>query len=240
MRGNMLEKAIRLLYPKHCLFCDEILTFANKGNFCEKCSLECQWLTKELCNHCGKPLEKNRADHCYDCSKLKHHFTAGRALWLYQEGVKNAIKRYKFEGRHSMHKAFTDELFHFYEEHIGWQIDLITSVPLHLDKLRKRGYNQAALISNRLGKLLQIRTNDSLLKRTKKTLAQKELADAERILNVKDAFVLNKQGSVEGLNILVVDDIFTTGATIDACSSVLKEAGAANVYFLTIAIGKGY
>lgn len=229
---------IRWVYPKRCLFCDEVIL--NTQVFCEDCKSQAEWLTKYLCKKCGKPLELKKSEICFDCSKKSHAYDAGRAMWLYEGAVKDAIKRYKFDGRKSLANSFSDVLLNFYIKHIDWQIDLITAIPLHKTKLKSRGYNQAALISDLLGRKLDIRVVNDLLIRQKTTRPQKELSDGERILNIRDAFCIDERYSVDGLNLLILDDIYTTGSTLDECAKVLKDKGANRVYFLTLAIGKGY
>jgi ComF family protein len=233
------NRALEVLYPKRCPLCDGILTFGENNSFCKACQDSVKWIEGKSCQKCGKPLELQRNDLCFDCSRKAHYFKQGHAMWLYEGQIKEAIHRYKYGNKKGYGKAFAWELFKYYQLNINWHIDMITSVPLHPDKLRERTFNQSALIADKLSEYLNIPSNNNLLMRVKNTLPQKELSDIERIHNVKDAFVFNDKYSCNGVNILIIDDVYTTGNTIDHCVKVLKNHGAHSVYFLTLAIGKG-
>ena len=121
----------------------------------------------------------------------------------------------------------------------GWGPDLIIPVPLHKKRRRKRGYNQAGVLGRRLGRLLGIRVDDKSLLRRVYTDPQKKLGRLERKKNLRNAFALKESFKPVPV-VLLVDDIYTTGNTIDAVSEVLKKKGVEKVYFLTISIGQGY
>lgn len=121
----------------------------------------------------------------------------------------------------------------------GWGPDLIMPVPLHKKRRRKRGYNQAGVLGRRLGRLLGIRVDDKSLLRRVYTDPQKKLGRLERKKNLRNAFALKESFKPVPV-VLLVDDIYTTGNTIDAVSEVLKKKGVEKVYFLTISIGQGY
>ncbi|PKM52688.1 MAG: amidophosphoribosyltransferase [Firmicutes bacterium HGW-Firmicutes-7] len=237
--NKVIKMILALMYPKRCLLCDEVLPLGEQSTTCSKCRNDVKWIGGNICKRCGKPLECHRLDFCYDCSKKNHYFHEGRGMWVYEDAVKNAIHKYKYSNRKGYGKSFAQELYQFYIENITWDIDCITSVPLHPDKLNERSFNQAALIADILGRRLDIVVDNCLLYRTKNTEPQKDLSDLERILNVKDAFSICDSSSCTGKNILIVDDIYTTGSTINECAKELKNHGAQNVYFLTVAIGKG-
>ncbi|PKM94909.1 MAG: amidophosphoribosyltransferase [Firmicutes bacterium HGW-Firmicutes-1] len=234
-----MNKAISIVYPKRCLFCDEVLSFGEKKPICAECKPDATWVTGDICKKCGKPLECHRLDLCYDCSRKVKYYNEGRGMWVYEDSVKKAIHKYKYGNRKGYGKAFAEELYQFYVNNIHWDIDCITSVPLHPAKLKERSFNQSALIADILGERLDIGVDNYLLSRTKNTIPQKDLTDSERILNVMDAFSINILSSSTGKNILIVDDIYTTGSTINSCAKILKTYGAYKVYFLTVAIGKG-
>lgn len=233
------DKLLEIMYPKRCLLCDGILSYGFNERLCEGCKVEGVWIQGDLCSKCGKPLEAHRLELCFDCSKKTHYYDEGRAMWLYQGSIKKAIQRYKYGERKGYGKAFALELHNYYSRNINWKIDMLTSVPLHPNKLRERSFNQSALIADKLSVYLGIVVNNELLIRVKNTKPQKDLSDIERIHNVRDAFSVNDLFSCRGKNILIVDDIYTTGSTIDSCAKVLKNHGASNVYFLALAIGKG-
>ncbi len=121
----------------------------------------------------------------------------------------------------------------------SWNPDALVPIPLHKTRKRKRGFNQAQLLAEKLGKRLEIPVEKGILERTKKTGPQKELNDVQRRANLKNAFQV-RQNDVRLKRIVLVDDIYTTGSTIDAAAAVLLEHGAEKVYFLTICIGRGF
>lgn len=118
-------------------------------------------------------------------------------------------------------------------------MEAVIPVPIHKNRRKKRGYNQAELFARELGKLLELPVDGEILVRTKDTTPQKKLDDRERKNNLKKALKIGKD-SVQWKKVLVVDDIYTTGSTVDAAALVLKEAGVEEIYVLSIAIGKGY
>lgn len=234
-----MEALINILYPKRCFICDCILPYKESETLCNICREKTKWIFGDICSICGKPLEEHRLEFCYDCSKRKPNYKQGRGMYVYKDQIIHSIHRYKYGNRKGYGKAYAKELTRFYLEKINWEIDLITSVPLHPKRLRERAFNQSALISSILGRNLNIEVNNFILIRTKNTKPQKDLIDSERILNVRDAFSINKKYTFLHKNILIIDDIYTTGSTINNCAKTLKENGAKNVYFLTVAIGKG-
>lgn len=134
---------------------------------------------------------------------------------------------------------FAQEMARCYGEQIKrWRIQEIIPVPLHRRRQRKRGYNQAAILAEELGKLVHIPVNDKAIFRIRNTRPQKELDDAQRTGNLKGAFAVAGQEKVKPV-VLVIDDIYTTGSTIQRVAKMLKTAGAEKVYFLTISIGQG-
>lgn len=239
------DTLLEVLYPNRCLLCDEVLPFGNKEFFCNQCISKVKWITGKVCQKCGKPVkDQSQFDFqkqilCFDCSKKRHYFDQGYAMYLYQDEVKEAIHRYKYGNRKGYGKAFGYELGRFYQKNVKWHIDLITSVPLHTDRFKERMFNQSAIIADILSECVRIPVNNHLLVRVKNTLPQKDLTDVERIHNVTDAFEFNKKYACKGKNVLIIDDIYTTGNTMDHCAKTLKNNGVDKVYFLTLAIGKG-
>jgi ComF family protein len=122
--------------------------------------------------------------------------------------------------------------------------DILVPVPIHKSKYRERGYNQTEILANGIAKGLNIPVLPHLLIRDKKTLPQKQLSDKERLRNLQEAFILNDKVFSEYprkiKSILLIDDIYTTGSTIEACTNVLMRNGIENIYFITLCIGKGF
>lgn len=241
MKGyELLDRFLGLIYPKRCLLCDEVLPYDTVSGLCKSCKDNVMVLTMCICKKCGKPHIDPNDDICYDCNKKEHFFRQGRSMWIYEGAVKKAIHKYKYHHRKAQGKGFAQELEKFYRQNIHWDINVITSVPLHPLKLKERSFNQSAYLATVFGRKIGAEVNNKLLIRTINTKPQKDLSDKERIFNVENAFTWNDQYRCKNQNILIVDDIYTTGSTIDNCAKVLLNHGAKNVYFLTLAIGKGF
>ena len=173
--------------------------------------------------HCGKPIRSEVEEYCVDCRKNPTNITQGRSLWLHRDPVASAVYGFKYRNKRSWGKLFAREMVREYGAQIGrWEIDEIIPVPLHASRRRKRGYNQAEIIAEEIAGMTGIPVRSDVLFRIRKTVAQKRLGRWKT-----------------GGNVLLIDDIYTTGATVERAAAVLKKAGAQNVYFLTISIGQG-
>lgn len=231
-----------LLYPSVCPFCGKI----SKDGICHTCQKKISYITEPRCMKCGKPVQNEEQEYCYDCSRFEYAFEQGYSLWIHHQPVSGTIYQYKFHNKRCFANIFAKEMVKNYGWAIKkWEIQAIIPVPLHKSKRRKRGYNQAEILAEAiaeewwkegLGNQLPVLKN--VLFRIKKTKPQKMLDDFERQKNLQNAFaVAEKWKPVK--NVLVIDDIYTTGATIQKIAVKLKEAGVENVYFLTISIGQG-
>ena len=177
---------------------------------------------------------------CRDCKRHPKHFAANRSLYKYGGFVQDSLMRLKYQGRGEYAVFFGHEMASRYgDQIIQWNVDAIVPVPVHPKRRRMRGYNQAELIARALGKELEIPMLKDVLLRTEYTTAQKELTPLERLINLESAFQF-RGNSVKLEQVIVVDDIYTTGATLEACSRVLLRSGVKTVYGLTVAIGEGY
>lgn len=207
---------------------------------CEPCRLRLHPVTEPLCKKCGKPLSAAETEYCPDCGRKKHLYTRGRAALEYDSLMRESIGRFKYSNRREYANFYVRELLDICGPAVrSWNVDLLIPIPLHKSRRRKRGFNQAELIAKGLGRELGIPVSSNCLLRTRKTSPQKELNDQERKNNLKNAFQVVDY-DVKFKKILLIDDIYTTGSTIDAAASVLLESGAEKVYFLSISIGRGY
>lgn len=236
---KMLKKKIlQLLWPEVCPFCQK----AWKMGPCPTCKKEIQKLIikEPRCMQCGKPVGRAEQEYCHDCMHAVHHFDKGLSLWLHKQPVSGSVYQFKYHNQRVYGKFYANELVRQFGKQIHtWNPGLIIPIPLHIRRKRKRGYNQAEIVARELGSLLRIPVDVKSVKRRYHTRPQKELKHSERKENLKNAFQLSEQFIPTG-NILLIDDIYTTGNTIDAAAQLLKKAGAANIYFLTISIGQGY
>lgn len=233
------EKLFSLLYPDICPFCGKVLKKEEEA-VCKSCAFKLPYISEPCCKKCGKPIRKVTEEYCFDCSRHPHAYDRGFAVWEHSLLVSKAIYQYKYHNRRIYSHFFAEEMIKSYESIIRkWKIQLIIPIPISKKRRRKRGYNQAGLIAKEISKYTGIPCDERALRRVKDTSPQKILSAQERKKNLRNAFAW--QGDFKmPKNILLIDDIYTTGTTIDAASIVLKRAGAEKVYFLTISIGQGY
>ena len=204
------------------------------------CRKQLPVITQPRCMKCGKPVKDEEQEYCYDCRRHAYAYDQGRSLWRHVPPVTQAIYQFKFHNRRYYAEIFAEEMARQYELWIrNRKIEEILPVPLHASKRRSRGYNQAELLADCLGKKLEIPVNKRAVFRIRNTRPQKLLDGGERIQNLQGAFGVSKSWKAAG-SVLLIDDIYTTGSTIDAAASVLLESGAEKVYFLSISIGRGY
>ncbi len=226
-----------LLFPGRCAVCDGIADQRN-GEVCTECRGKIIYIKEPFCMKCGKQLESGEKEYCGDCGKNAHHFIQGAALYDYGS-MADSIFRFKYRGRTEYASFYGKEL---YEKKRQWLLmirpDALVPVPAHPSRKRKRGYNQAELIAEALSARVGIPVNTSLIRRERKTRALKNLTRPERQNNLKRAFKIC-QNDVKLKTIVIIDDIYTTGATVDEMARVLTRAGVRKVYFMALTIGRG-
>lgn len=225
-----------LLLPSFCLACEKPLGSAPDLLFCPDCLARLRFIRSPLCPCCGRVyLAAAGGDHlCGTCLAAPRHFTRARALFLYEEPLKEVIHRFKYQGKTACLPSFA----RFAKNHPLLadlaDADWIVPVPLHPSRLRERGFNQALLLARALFPKDR-RIAPDLLVRTRPTEPQTNFNGTARRANLKNAFGVVKPHRLKGKNILLIDDVFTTGTTVNECARVLKKAGAAEVMVLTLA-----
>lgn len=231
------RKLINLLFPPRCPVCDDIIPL-GEGLICHGCIPKLQYIGEPRCRRCGKQLSDEAAVYCGDCTKRKHIFDYGYAVYDYQS-MRKSIYRFKYNNRCEYAEFYAKDIYAKLGDEIRRMgADAIIPIPIHLSKLKSRGYNQAELVAAHLSRLTGIPMYGNLVKRIRKTVPQKELNTQERQNNLKKAF--NISADVVKLNkTILVDDIYTTGSTLDAVASELKKCGVKEVYFITLCIGEG-
>ncbi len=240
----MLKAVIDMLYPRRCPICGDIVH--PRGELvCISCRAKPKLIEEPRCKKCSKPIESEEKEYCHDCETKQHHYVKGYALWVYDAVLKKSITDFKFHGRREYSDFYIDELIKRYGSEIKRVApDVLVPVPIHKSKLVQRGYNQADILARGIGEKLNITVLSQLLQRDKKTLPQKLLNDKERLKNLEKAFTYSKEGSIcfpgAVRKVMLVDDIYTTGSTIEACTKVLLNNGINEVYYLSICIGKGF
>ncbi len=224
-----------LLFPRRCPVCDDIVVPWG-ALCCEACERKLRYLGSHYCMRCGKGLSREETEYCHDCRKYKHMFVRGRSLYRY-ESVAGALFRLKYQGRQEYADFFGEELYRYLGRDIlAMKADAIVPVPLHKSRLKERGYNQAALLGRALAKRCDLPFREDIAVRVRKTVPQKQLSRRERQNNLKRAFKLSGN-SVKLNTLLIVDDIYTTGSTVDALAEVLLGGGARQIYVVTLAAG---
>lgn len=232
------HRILDLLYPARCPICDQV---ASEGfPICPDCRRTIETVKEPVCKKCGKPIENERDEYCRDCGRKAHEFVQGKALWVYGKEVRQSIYRFKYQNRRDYGLVYAGEIAKRYGQWIyDRHIQVIVPIPLHKARKKQRGFNQAQVVAEELGRILGIPVDAGLLVRIRNTRPQKQLNDRERKNNLKKAFK-TRENVVELKYILIVDDIYTTGSTMDAVSVVLKAAGAQKIYFCSVGIGKGF
>lgn len=230
---------INLLYPEVCPVCMEILRKGGSG-ICMSCRKKLNYIKNPRCLKCGKQIDSEEESFCCDCTKRRHAFVQGIGVWGYTKEISRSIYAFKYHNQRDFARIYAEELYRCCGNIINeWHAQVLIPVPLHKDRMRKRGYNQAQLIAKELGRLINLPTDETLLVRNRKTQPQKELNDKERVKNLENAFKIQRN-VVEYKKAILVDDIYTTGTTVDACAKVLIAHGVESVYFVTLCIGRGF
>lgn len=250
------KELCRLLFPSRCPLCDEVLgirEIRSGSRIHEGCRRKLYPAAEPVCYHCGRPVSMPEREYCYDCGRNLRRtesphwrntepaswYVQGKALYVYQGAVRKTMYRFKYANRREYADFFAGQAAERYGDwirHTGAQA--VVPVPVYRKKQKKRGYNQAGLLAEQIAELLGLAYEPEALVRVRNTRPQKELGEKERKNNLKTAFQA-ADFVVEYNCILLVDDIYTTGATVEAAAKELREAGVAHVYVLTVCIGMG-
>lgn len=239
MFTHIIDGVRQLLFPDNCLLCRTFLNSNHQQQLCPTCKAGITCNTAPFCTRCSRHLEHFNEDSlCEICQG--EHLDIDR-MWgccLYQEPLSQLIYAFKYNGKTALHRTFTQLMQEFITSyHIPINdFDLIAPIPLHPVKLRERGYNQAELLSAPLSQHWNVRHEPSLLLRIMATPTQTMLSQKQRWTNTQGAFKMNPSISVTDKSILLVDDILTTKATANAAATALKQADAAYVGIITLAI----
>lgn len=236
-----MKKLLHFLYPSACPVCGEIILPRGK-DACAGCEEKLHTVHEPLCMKCGVMLQYWEEEYCPECKKTVHKFERNFAVWEYNNYMKASIGRFKFQGKTEYTFFYVRHMVALYKSILqALQIDVIIPVPIHKHRRRERGFNQAELLAKELGKQLGLPVCTDYLLRIKKTKPQKELNAKERKKNLQQAFSCNKKRKKEAAawnRILLVDDIYTTGSTLDACAAVLSLHGTRKIYGICVCIGK--
>ncbi len=227
-------------YPEICQLCGEQRATAADGYVCGRCWSHVRFIKPPFCERCGLPFEGDLTTpfECANCREMELHFSAARSAVVAHGPVREIIHRYKYQ-RALWFEPFLAGLVLreaapvLREQH--W--DLIVPVPLHPLKQREREFNQAERLAVHLGTATEIQVNKKLLRRVVFTSTQTRLTRPERAANMRGAFAMRDGAQLDGERVILVDDVFTTGATTSACAQTLLAAGAGDVCVWTVARG---
>lgn len=216
-----------------------LLEREEKYGFCVKCKKKVFPINEPSCKKCGKALSDENDVLCTDCMKREHFFIQAKGLYSYDGAMKEIMYRFKYQNKRYYAKAFACLAKDRYSDFIRVNnIEGIIPVPMYKKKEKMRGYNQAEVFAKALSDELDIPVLNGLVERTRNTLPQKGLSDIKRHRNLQNAFIINEK-MVQSNAVILVDDIFTTGATADVITKSLIGAGIENVYCMFICVGKG-
>lgn len=212
------------------------------GLICPDCMKKLSPIRQPACKKCGREVISDQAEYCPDCMGHARSFVSGVSLLHYNEAARHSMAAIKYKNRREYLDFYSQAIVYRYGRWLGFTgADALVPVPVHPARQRKRGFNQAEELSVRISRLTGIPVCSGLLIRTRKTVAQKDLNAAERLKNLQSAFGISSyyERHPEKLPeaVVLVDDIYTTGSTAEACTRILLTAGVKRVHVLTICIG---
>ena len=242
MRKMSMEicKFLEILYPLECPVCQKLLSGREEKNkgIHAACYRRLKRIQEPMCRKCGKPVLSQQQEYCYDCVKRPGSFESGHGLWLYDRCSSDSIFAYKYGRKREYAAFYIKALVHFYGEWIReCRVQQLVPVPVSRQKKRQRGFNQAELLAEGIGEALHIPVNARGLVRIHSTAPQKELGKEERRKNLEKAFQADAARFKGVKRVLLIDDIYTTGSTVEYCTRALKKVGVEKVWFLTLCIG---
>lgn len=233
-----INATLDLVYPRVCYSCNKSIRDENEKYICFKCRNKIDIKNKNRCVRCGTfigPYAANSKSGCVMCSKVKLYFDAVHSITSYEGVMRELIHRYKYDYNECLAKPLGKILVQGLK-HINVlnEMDFVIPVPLYWRRKVKRGFNQSELLAKIVAKHLSLKYSKRILIRNKNTETQTHLSRDERVVNVKNAFVVNKPSLISGKSIILVDDVMTTGVTASECAHALKGNGAALVHVIAL------
>jgi ComF family protein len=235
------DAALSVILPSPCRLCESILLTAERLPVCPACREKMRPIEPPLCWCCGRPFASGLTAEsarplCRLCRNEVYAFDHARSFAAYDDVVVRAIILLKYHAVRPLGRWFAERMVEqVRQEPEIFQADVLVPVPLHLARRRERGYNQAELIARPLARMLGLPLGPLLLVRTRPRPVRQELTRRERWETVRGAYETREGARVDKLRVLLVDDVLTTGATLDACARALRDAGVSRVAALTVA-----
>lgn len=237
---KILNAILNLLLPPRCIKCGKIL--AAKNGLCPECFAKIRFISAPLCYKCGRPflsdenIKFGTVQCCGECLQKKRFlFELQRSAFIYDDESKDLILDLKFRDKTGYAETLAGLLYSAGADIWKENPDLLIPVPIHRLRLLQRRYNQSALLADYLARKVNIQTDCNSLIRCRNTVPQVQLSGSARRNNLKQAFEVIKPQNIKGRKIVLIDDVSTTGSTLNECAKVLHRAGAAKIYALTLA-----
>lgn len=235
-----IDVLLEFLYPRniYCIICDKSIKKTQKYSICTECSKKIKRVQYRACEKCGKPLEETYHENmCLDCIRVNRFFTKGFSCVGYEEITRDLVHRFKYKNERYLGYHMAEMMIEKLKEQ-SISIDLIVPVPLHKKRRKERGFNQSEILAKYIGRAIGVNVETKKLIRVKYTKPQNKLLKGERKDNLEEAFYVVSGNVFKNKNILIVDDVYTTGSTIDACSKELLKSEIKDIYMISFAIGK--
>lgn len=231
------QAAADLLFPRRCPVCGGVAM--PKGRLiCPACLKQLSFVSSPACMKCGKEIGSREQEYCEDCTRRKKSFTRGFALLNYDSRAAASMAAVKYHNKREYLDFYARAAaLRFKKQFRQAGIQVIVPVPVHASRLKTRGFNQAAVLAEKLSAELGIPWEELLI-RVKNTDPQKSLGSAERLKNLRGAFEAEQEAG-KWERVLLVDDIYTTGSTAEICSRALLKTGVKQVFVFAVCIGHG-
>jgi ComF family protein len=223
---NLFWHFVDLVFPPNCGGCNVLGV-----RWCKKCQQDTKIIHPPVCKICGQVVQTEGI--CNRCMAVPPYYNAIRAWAEFDGPIRNAIHDLKYRKNIALGATFAKYLVQLFRAY-NWSVDIVIPVPLGKERQKQRGYNQSALLAQPLAQELQLLYNPNILRRIKETQSQVDLSYTERQNNVKDAFQATRQ-DIQGKSILIIDDVTTSGSTINACADALVKVGSKSIFGLTVA-----
>lgn len=233
---NIGHRILDFFFPRHCLYCRKLISVTVPGFICPNCLAQIVFTGDNCCQNCGRAMGVEHKTICQNCAELKPYFNNGISLFAFHSVGREFIHTLKYRDGTYLIKDLARLLEHENNKLQSLKNATFVPVPLHFMRKWKRGYNQSDLIANAL-KTACNGTISNLLRRKINTRSQTCLTQSERKQNVEGAFTLNVKSIDSNKTYVLVDDVFTTGATLNECASVLHRFGAKDIRVFTLAHG---
>lgn len=235
---KLFQFILNILYPNHCISCKNIIN--SDKTFCINCWKKLQFINKPCCSICSEPFKFNIFDEdellCGNCIKKKPYFDKAISCFIYNKTISRTILQFKFFKKTFLSKVLVKFLLISTKDVIN-EVDYLIPVPIDIKRLRWRGYNQSLLLTKELSKKTNKPIIEDLLIKHKYTIPQARLKNKDRKKNLKNVFSFNEKyfDLIQNKNIAILDDVMTTGTTVNECAKILKQQGVNKVFVFTIA-----